>query len=241
MIYRVKNISITMELVKIGTSYGGWHIPLQCDINSESIVYSAGVGEDISFDVLLSDKYDCKIHLVDPTSKSKKHFEECKEYYTTRTKFTGNIQPDYYSIIEQCKPNFNKIIYNDYGLWDKSDTLKFYKQNNEEYVSQSLIDNMFGEKYDIVNVLSLRELMLINGNNTIDMLKLDIEGAENVVLNQMLSDNIYPKYLCVEFDLLLKGKDIDNVTKTTIERLCNNGYKIIMNDNLNITFERTII
>jgi hypothetical protein len=71
------------------------------------------------------------------------------------------------------------------------------------------------------------------------LLKLDIEGAENIVLEQMLDDNIYPKYLCIEFDLLMKNKDNNNSTKNIIDRLLNQGYKIIINDNLNITFEYT--
>ena len=33
-------------------------------------------------------------------------------------------------------------------------------------------------------------------HSKIDLLKLDIEGSEIDVLNQMLDDEIYPKYLC---------------------------------------------
>ena len=42
------------------------------------------------------------------------------------------------------------------------------------------------------------------GHTHIDILKIDIEGSEIVVLNKMLDDQIYPKYLCIEFDLKLK-------------------------------------
>lgn len=52
----------------------------------------------------------------------------------------------------------------------------------------------------------------------------------------MLDDNIYPKYLCVEFDLFIKGKDTENNTKKIIHRLLKIGYKIIANDKYNITF-----
>ena len=52
----------------------------------------------------------------------------------------------------------------------------------------------------------------------------------------MLDDQIYPNYLCVEFDLKLKEKDKDNETKKTISRLKNSGYIELINDNLNITF-----
>jgi len=56
---------------KLGTNYGGWHIPIDIKLDENSIVYSAGVGEDISFDLLLSEKFDCNIVLIDPTKRAK--------------------------------------------------------------------------------------------------------------------------------------------------------------------------
>lgn len=53
----------------------------------------------------------------------------------------------------------------------------------------------------------------------------------------MLDDNIYPRYLLVEFDLILKRKDTNNTTVKLINRLLKNKYKIIKNDNFNITFK----
>ena len=38
---------------KLGTNYGGWIIPKNIALTPESIIYSVGVGEDISFDLLL--------------------------------------------------------------------------------------------------------------------------------------------------------------------------------------------
>ena len=67
-------------------------------------------------------------------------------------------------------------------------------------------------------------------------MKLDIEGAEIEVLNNMLDDEIYPRYLCIEFDLLIKNKDTDKSTNKVIMRLLESGYNILINDKLNITF-----
>ena len=66
---------------KLGTNYGGWYLPKNCDLNENSVVYSIGVGEDISFDIHLQSKYKCNIILVDPTKRAILHFEECKKYY----------------------------------------------------------------------------------------------------------------------------------------------------------------
>jgi hypothetical protein len=72
----------------------------------------------------------------------------------------------------------------------------------------------------------------------IDLLKLDIEGSEVEVLNKMLDDEIYPTYLCIEFDLFLNRKDNNNSTEKLIERLKSNNYEILLNENMNITFEK---
>ena len=34
---------------RLGTKYGGWILPTNTTLNENSIIYSAGVGEDISF------------------------------------------------------------------------------------------------------------------------------------------------------------------------------------------------
>ena len=137
------------------------------------------------------------------------------------------------------KPDLDKFSYVNVGLWDKKTQLKFYKQYNKNYVSQSLIENMFGTEYDIVNTDTIKNIMNAFGHTEIDLMKLDIEGAEIKTINKMLDDNIFPKYLLVEFDLLLKNKDFNNETKQLINRLINNhNYSIFKNDNLNISFIR---
>jgi phenolic acid decarboxylase len=52
----------------------------------------------------------------------------------------------------------------------------------------------------------------------------------------MLDSEIYPTYLCIEFDLMLKGKDLGEETVKTISKLKKVGYKELINDNLNITY-----
>ena len=229
-----------MKIEKLGTVYGGWIVPTEMELDENSIIYSGGVGEDMSFDILLQNKYNCNILLIDPTEKAIKHYKEVQEYYNNNKMFTGNIQNDYYTHISNknnTPPNFNKMIYLPIGLWKEETELKFYKQNNENYVSQSLVENMFGNNSDIVKVNTIRNIMEEHCHDKIDLLKLDIEGAEIEVLNKMLDDKIYPKYLLIEFDLLLKNKDPKNSTKQLIERMITKeNYKILKNDNLNITF-----
>jgi len=235
-VYERKNPKVE----RLGTNYGGWYVPAIMELDDNSIVYSAGVGEDISFDLLLHSKYNCNIYLIDPTFAAAKHYAEVMQYYLNGKSFTGNIQQDYYSCISSLNPNFDKFEYIEVGLWDQKDELKFYKQTNEKYVSQSLVENMFGQKYDTVQVDTIKSMMDQHGHTHIDLLKLDIEGAEIKTVNQMLDDQIYPTYVLIEFDLFLKKKDLENNTQKLIDRMMQKeGYKMIKNDNFNITFMRS--
>ena len=225
----------------LGTNYGGWSIPKDASLDNNSIIYSGGVGEDMSFDLKLEDKYNCKIFLIDPTQRAIKHYEEVKEFYNTKiNNFTGNIQPDYLYNIIDLNPDFDNYFYINKGLYTEKTRLKFYRQTNPNYVSQSLVKNMFGNDYDEVEVDSIKNIMKEYNHSKIDLLKLDIEGSEIDVLNNMLDDKIYPRYLCIEFDLLLKNKDPNNLTQKLVNRLQDNNYKILENKNLNITFERIL-
>lgn len=229
-----------MSYHKLGTNYGGWIVPKNIGLNENSIIYLGGVGEDISFDLILSDKFDCNLYLIDPTQRSKIHYEEIKKFYNKELEFgklSGDIQKDYYKIIKDLNPNFDKIKFWNTGLWNEEKELKFYKPVNPKYISHSLIEGMTSTNYDLVNVNSIKNLMEKNNHTKIDLLKLDIEGAEIETVNQMLDDKIYPSYLLIEFDLFLKKKDKNNRTMKLIQRL-KKEYNIICNDNYNITFKK---
>jgi FkbM family methyltransferase len=222
---------------RYGTIYGGWNIPKDIVLTNDSIIYSVGVGEDISFDILMQKAHNLNIVLIDPTERAFTHYKEIQQYYqTNKAQFTGDIQQDYIRTIHNSKPDFEKFKYIKTGLWSHKDVLKFYKPLNEKYVSHTFIENMYSNDYDNVEVDSLKNIMVNLGHTHIDILKLDIEGSEIVVLDQMVEDGIFPKYICVEFDLKLKNVDHKNETKIIIDKLINSGYKMIDNDNWNCLF-----
>ena len=225
---------------RFGTHYGGWSLPVDAKLGPKSIVYSAGVGEDRSFDVLLQDAYGCELVLIDPTVRAKIHHDEVQNFYETGDpRFTGDIQLDYVKTISPAKPDFSKIMYVPKGLWHIPDTLKFYKPVNSKYVSHTFIGNMYSDEYVMAEVDTVGNIMKDLGHTQIDLLKLDIEGAELTVLDTMLREHIYPRYLCVEFDLLLKNKDSAQMTEKTLHRLELNGYNLLENREWNCTFERS--
>ena len=61
------------------------------NLDKDSIIYSDGVREDISFDLLLSDKYNCNILLIDSTKRAKIHYNEIIDYYKTKINSLNGI------------------------------------------------------------------------------------------------------------------------------------------------------
>jgi len=228
------------KLDRLGTKYGGWILPKDIDLDENSVVYSAGVGEDVSFDMLLSDKYKCSIFLIDSTKRSKKHYDEVVHYYEKiKWKMSGDIQEDYYGIMYPLKPDLTNIEFIEKALWEeKQDEVKFYKQDNPDYVSQSLIDGIFTDNYDLTPTDTLRNIMNDNEHYDIDLLKLNIIGAEIKVLENMLNENVFPRYICVYFNI--KNQTVqDNVMKI-LSRLQNLRYKVIANEGKKFTLKLII-
>jgi FkbM family methyltransferase len=221
--------------MRIGTQYGGWWIPPDTVLGPNSLVVSAGVGEDISFDIGLQSKFGCDILLIDPTPRAEQHLQRMRA-----GDYTG-LSSEYISYIKSLHYDINKLHLEPVGLWSHTDTLKFYKQENPAYVSQSLLESMYTNEYTIVPVERLKSILERKGllGREIDLLKMDIEGAELCVLETMLEDKIYPRILCVEFDYFIKGKDKEGETKECIVRLMREGYRIVHNDSWNITFLRS--
>mgnify|MGYP001201462270 CR=1 FL=1 len=224
---------------RFGTVYGGWYLPRDICLDSNSIIYSIGAGEDISFDLQIQSNFNSYIYIYDPTPRAIVHFDNVKRFYDDKQhKFPGDIQRDYLENINDLKVDFSKMKFINKGIHITDTAMKFYRQDNNRYVSQSLEPNMFGSDFDVVNVSTLKNELVNNGHSHIDVLKMDIEGSECDVLNNMINDGIFPKYLCIEFDLYLKNKDSNRKTDRIINKLFKCGYKILQNDNFEITFEK---
>lgn len=141
------------------------------------IVYSFGIGEDLSFSQELSDKFNqCEIFAFDPTPKA---VEFVKKY---------------------DKSKFNKFLFFEYGLSDTAGKHTFYLPKNPQYVSASefCISTVNESESIQVEMRTLKQLMDICGHDHIDLLKLDIEGSEFVVIPQFLQEGVSVSQICVE-------------------------------------------
>lgn len=191
------------DMQNIGSDYGGWVIPADL-LDEDSVCYCAGCGEDITFDTGLIEKYGCYVYGFDPTPRA-------VEYVKCQTK------------------NYDHYRFFDIGLWDHEDVLKFYAPRDPGHVSHSVLNLQKTEEYFEAKVNRLSKLMSDNRHNSLDLLKLDIEGAEYKVIDSIIQDNLDIKILCVEFDESINPIDRNYAyrIKESMQKLINYGYSLV--------------
>lgn len=184
-----------------GTEYGGWAIRKD-SLNAQSQVISVGVGEDASFDLSLISKYGCTVHAFDPTPKSAAWVHQ-------------NI----------TDKNF---VFEPYALADKDGYLKLFLPKNTEHVSAScqLSSHVSAEFFD-APCLRLSSLLKRLSFSRIDVLKIDIEGAEYAVINDVISSGSISSIdqLLVEFHHYFTGFSVRD-TRDVISKLSKAGFDI---------------
>jgi FkbM family methyltransferase len=169
-------ITAANGLQRIGSDYGGWIIPAAV-LGADSVCYCAGAGEDISFDLGLIKRFGCQVFSYDPTPRAIEHVRK-----------TAADIPQY---------QFFPI-----GMWNKAEVLKFYAPADAQHVSHSIVNLQKTDRFFEAPCERLSVLMQQNGHHRIDLLKLDIEGAEYKVLESLIEDRLDIRIICVEFDEL---------------------------------------
>ena len=200
----LNTIDKKLNLKWFGHEHAGFYLNPDC-INDKSIVYSFGVGTDISFDQELIAQYNCTVFGFDPTPKT----------------------IDFIANSTQIPKQF---IFEPYGLYSHDGTVAFFLPENPNHVSCTVgnirnYDEGKLKKVD-VPVLSFDSILRKLGHKTIDVLKLDIEGSEYDVLDDILNAEIQINQICIEFHHRFKGVSVIK-TKQAIKRLRDKGYQLI--------------
>jgi FkbM family methyltransferase len=169
-----------------------------------AVIYSGGVGEDITFEQELIRRFGVKIHIFDPSPVA------------ARTIALANV---------------DGLLFRPVGL-AASSTGKFSIGGGTE--SSTWLKAGGSETLPCTG---LAREMEMNGHDSIDLLKIDIEGFEYEVLEGCLAERLPIKQICVEFHDFFP--EIPKArTKSMIRALESHGFELIHRHRHDHTFLR---
>ena len=189
---------ILSEKISLGNDGANWCV-CPNGLSASSIVYSFGVGEDISFDLELIRRFGACVHAFDPTPRS----------------------------IEWVAKKLlsEKFVFHAYGVSDFDGAAKFLPPVNPAHVSHTLLARETPWPGIEVPVHRLMTIMKQLGHACIDLLKMDIEGAEYAVLHDLLASGISVNQLLVDFHHRWPELGPQK-TKQAVRDLNSAGYRI---------------
>lgn len=184
-----------------GSEYGGAAICPR-DLGPGSLVYSLGIGEDVSFDLSLIRAHGVTVHAFDPTPR-------CVEW-----------------IARQNLPE--TFHFHPWAIADRDGTLALFPPADPDHVSHTVVPGEHTSRKAVdVPARRLRSVAEELGHSRIDLLKIDIEGGEYEVLADWLEDPRRPEVaqVVVEFHHRFSGIPLAR-TRRALEALRDAGYRV---------------
>lgn len=180
----------------LGTEYGRWPL-LRRD--RKGPVLSFGIGEDISWDLAVIARGHT-VHAFDPTPKSTAW------------------------IARQNLPE--GFIHHEWGLSDRDGSIEIYAPANPAHTSYSATRGP-DQAETVTSVPAYRLVTILEklGLSECDTLKMDIEGFEYGVIDDMIATGALPHELMIEFHHRMYDY-ADGATLDAVERLKAAGYRI---------------
>jgi FkbM family methyltransferase len=195
------------DLERFGTEYGGWWLPTTL-IDPDSIVYSVGIGGDASFDLAIMHRFGCRVWGFDPTPFSIEWVAE-----------------------QQWPPGWT---FDPTGVWVDEGEMVFAPPAGRAGGSSSITRPGNQAQAFTAKVATLEQLMARHGHARVDVLKMDIEGAEGPVLDRMVATGLRPRVLLVEFD----QPEWPWQLVRRVRRLVRAGYVLVNVETWNFVFVR---
>lgn len=168
----------TGGLERLGSAECGWIVPRGAP-GSGALCYCFGAGEDITFDVALRLQRGCIVHTFDPTPRAVRHHQGLPEAARSAVSFHS------------------------LGIWVEDKTMTFFPPSDGRHVSHSIVNlqgTTGGFKAECLTPASI--MARLGHTAPPELVKMDIEGAEMVVLPVLMDSMTLPAILLVEFDEL---------------------------------------
>ena len=200
--HKLKQLGIEPLSCNTSALYGGDHgwVVDESLLNKESVIYSVGVGSNIDFDLELINSFGATVHAFDPTPRS---IEWVK----------GQQLPKHF-------------IFHPLGLSAENGHMDFFPPSKASSTHFSPIDR-YGNTNNVVRapVKDIDTIASELNHKEIDLLKMDIEGAEYEVIEALPKNRVAINQILIEFHHMYKGIPISK-TVDAISTLSNLGFEL---------------
>jgi FkbM family methyltransferase len=193
---------------RFGSELAGWWIETE-GLDAQSTILSAGVGEDITFDLALIQRFGCPILAFDPPPKAVAYAERFRA--ESRFRF------------EAC------------GVAENDGEIRLAPPDNPHHASFSISRHASSPQSFPFPVKSLKTILGETGWEAFDLVKMDIEGSEYGVIDSIIGDRIPIRQLCVEFHHTI-ASEIGRNTQDSIRQLESYGLQLVYKEYDNYTF-----
>ena len=181
-------------------------------LNANSIIYGGGVGRDITFEHALVARFGSSVVLFDPS-------------------------PTGLATMRRAENQIPQFKFHPAALSDRTGTLRLSAPKDAD--EGSWFTQTPGEEAVVeVPCVDLATLMRQNGHDHIDLLKIDIEGAEYGVLDDLLRRQVPVRQVLVEFHHQMLPGIRRSQTIRAILKMRAAGYRLISLVGNNHTFLR---
>lgn len=194
------------DLVRLGSEHAGWWVP-EAALVPGAVAYCAGAGEDVTFDLALLDR-GLNVTTFDPTPRAIAYVEELDVGSAFR---------------------FVPV-----GWWDEEAELRFYAPRDPSHVSHSALNLQRTDSYFTAHVNTPAALAGELNDRKVDIVKMDIEGAETRVIRSILAHGPKARVLLVEFD---QPQPFGGILRAA-RALRAHGYRAAKVEGWNVTFVR---
>lgn len=190
--------SVRVKCLRLGAGDGEWCIAGD-ETPKNPVVYSFGVGRDISWDLAMVENFHARVFAFDPTPISREWLKD-----------------------QELPSGF---VFDPTGIGDYDGTATFSLPVTHG-TSFSLNHKTDSKRKVECSVATFETLARRHGHTSIDILKMDIEGAEYDVLSSILTSHVRIDQILIEFHHRLMGTDGLSQTRRALELLKQAGYNL---------------
>jgi FkbM family methyltransferase len=169
------------------------------------------------------DKFGPEVNIIDLGACRGEFINNMNKMYNISKGILVEANP---TIFKQLLNEENYILYNNVIAKDDGKMITFYEDTKAAYIGSSFFNYFNGVEHKIESI-SLETLIKSNNINVVDLLKVDIEGSEYEIFENIKEDVLQKiNQITIEFHDFIDPK-LKIRTKNIINRLEASGYKSI--------------